>query len=140
MQSLPAPANTGEYTLTIYMTNLAAAALGLLLLWLCWKLDDEQKGRFRNYLVVCLGALLGWALAMFFSPYGPFDKDILDNVGKWTSAFLSGYAVSKVDRFIESSMFDGKTAKIDAWIRFGLFAGALTLALIAVGTNRMYQK
>ncbi len=140
MQNGASAASSGEYTLTIVMTNLFALAFGLLLLWLCWKLDDEQQGRFRNYLIACLGGLLGWALAMFFVPYGPFDKVIFEGVGKWASAFLSGYALSKVDRFIESSMFDGKSAKPDAWIRLGLFAGAVALALITVGTNRIYMQ
>lgn len=135
-----APATSADnYTLTIVLTNVFAFAFGLFLLWLCWKLGSDENGRFKNYLVACLGALLGWALAMFFVPYGPTDKVIFHDVGRWASAFLSGYAVSKVDRFIESSMFDGKIAKTDAWIRLGVFAGAFALALITVGTNRIYM-
>ncbi|CAE6967644.1 hypothetical protein R69608_07029 [Paraburkholderia nemoris] len=130
----------GKNGTTVLFTNLFAVIFALLLLWLCERFGDDRLARFQNYLIVCLGALLGWALGMFFSPYGTEDEPVFAQMGKLASVFISGYAVSKIDRFIEASMFDGKNPKVESWIRVGLFVGALTLSLLTVVSNRLYYR
>ena len=125
---------------TVLFTNVFALLFAALFLWLCAKLARDGHERFQNYLIVSFGALIGWALGMFFAPYGANDQPVFAQMGKLASVFLSGYALSKLDRFIEASMFDGKTPKIAAWVRTGLFAGALVLALLTVVTNRLYYR
>jgi hypothetical protein len=45
---------------------------------------------------------------MLSAPYGNRDKEALAHMSKLASVFFTGYAVSKVDRFVEASMFVGK--------------------------------
>jgi hypothetical protein len=75
---------------------------------------------------------------MFFVPYGTEDRSVFENIGKIVSVFVSGYALSKLDRFLEASLFDDKKPRMEAWARTGLFAATALLALLTVVTNRLY--
>ncbi|HEX7910862.1 MAG TPA: hypothetical protein VF534_22620 [Paraburkholderia sp.] len=43
---------------------------------------------------------------MFFVPYGAADQPIFEDVGKVTSVFVSGYALSRFERFLEATIGD----------------------------------
>ncbi|MEX3969739.1 hypothetical protein [Paraburkholderia caribensis] len=131
-------ATFGKYAATVLFTNSFAALFAAGLLRLCGRLAVDRNTRFHNYLVFCLGALVGWALGMFFVPYGTEDKPIFEDISKLASVFFSGYALSKLDRFLEATMFDEKKPKAESWVRMGLFCATAMLAILVVVTNRLY--
>lgn len=128
----------GKNAATVMFTNIFAALFAAGLLRLCHGLATDRSSRYGNYLLFCLGALVGWALSMFFVPYGSEDRSVFENIGKIVSVFVSGYALSKLDRLLEASLFDDKKPRMEAWVRTGLFAATALLALLTVVTNRLY--
>ncbi|MBB1634998.1 hypothetical protein [Cupriavidus sp. UME77] len=128
----------GPHWGTVAFTNLFAAVFIFWLVRVARHIASSEQARAVNYLLMLLGALLGWGGAMLFSPYGESDKGTFDHIGKLASVFLSGYLVSKIDRFIEATSFVDKAPVTETWIRAGLFTATALLALIFVVTNRMY--
>jgi hypothetical protein len=51
--------------------------------------------------------------------------------------FVSGYVVSKLDRFLEGSLFENGKPTVQ-WVPLGLFAAAFILSTILVFVNRVY--
>lgn len=99
--------------------------------------DKFEQG--TNLLIATTGALAGWALGMAIAPYSTGEQKLFAEIGQTVSAFASGYLVSKLDRFLEATLFDAnKKAVGSAWIRLGLFVGPLVLALLFVFSNRSY--
>ena len=82
--------------------------------------------------------LVGWALGMFFAPYSKKEQDSFSKIAAAISAFVSGYIVSKFDRFLESSLFGEEGPDFLSWLRAGLFFSALALAMLSVFSNRLY--
>lgn len=92
-----------------------------------------------NYFSILLGALCGWALGIFYSPYNPEEEKRFLSIGRTISAFVSGYAVSKFDRLIEASLFiETKVPQNDSWARVGLFAASTVLFALLVFSCRAY--
>jgi hypothetical protein len=94
---------------------------------------------FRNILVVLLGALVGWALALLFTPFGDQDAERLHSLSQAMTAFASGYLVSKVDRFLERSLFDASGQPSDRWLMAGLFGAAMMATLLMTFSTRQYS-
>ena len=65
------------------------------------KLDSRSANR----LVAVLGALCGWIIGIAFAPFSEAEKAQFAAISSVVSAFLSGYVVSKVDRFVEGVLF-----------------------------------
>jgi hypothetical protein len=128
----------GIYWPTVLTTCVAFIAFASLFAWLCMRLGDVGRDRQLNLLIASLGGLFGWALGMFFAPYSTDEGRLFAEIGRTVSAFVSGYAVSKFDRFVESSMFRDKAPVPLAWSRAGLFVGAMLLVLLFVYSNRQY--
>lgn len=136
----------GEYGWTVIFTNGFAMLFLGAIIWLCIAAGHNLSEVIVNTLVSLTGALVGWALGMFYVPYSKVEAERFAAIGKTVSAFVSGYAISKLDRFLELSMFqktvrDGQQIEIpvDAtWLRFGLLLCSLLLAFLVVFSNRAY--
>ncbi|BDC46034.1 hypothetical protein [Paraburkholderia terrae] len=128
----------GRSWCTVLFTNAFAIAFIFVLIWVGKKIGVDFHARLVNYLLIVIGSLVGWAIAMFSAPYGSKDKDALAQLGKLASVFISGYVVSKLDRFVEASTFSNNDPVSENWIRIGLFGAAALLSLITVVTNRVY--
>lgn len=129
----------GPHPYSVITTNISAAVFSGLLIWLCFQLSEERKDKIINLFATMMGALSGWVLGIFFTPYNGNEEALFLTTGQTISAFLSGYVVSKVDRYFESTLFNGDKAPHQlTWIRIGLAGSALLLALIWVFTNRLY--
>jgi len=136
----------GRYPYSVISTNVAAAFLGGTIIWLCIKVSPSVEDQVLNALIAIMGALTGWALGMFFAPYTSDEAARFSSIGQGISVFLSGYVVSKLDRFLEATMF---TTSLDAgttiqtpspiaWARIGLFVCSVLLIMLTVFTNRAY--
>lgn len=129
----------GTYPFLVIFTNLFACAFAVLIGWLCFLVNEEPLQQVFNVLIALLGALLGWALGMFFVPYTAKDAARFSAIGQAISAFVSGYAVSKIDRFFEATMFFDNDLPITmTWVRIGLFTCSILLVMLTVFSNRAY--
>ena len=101
--------------------------------------EGNTSAKSHNRLVALIGALCGWILGMLFTPYSDLETRQFVAVSTVVSVFLSGYVVSKLDRFLERTLFGTDPVKTqESWARAGLFAATLLLACITVFTARLY--
>lgn len=136
----------GDYPWTIIITNFACILFLIGIGLLCFHVSTTTEDRVLNTLTATLGTLIGWALGIFFAPYTKDEESRFSTIGQGISVFVSGYVVSKLDRFFESTMFAkstvaGITTEIPStisWIRLALFTCSALLIMLAVFTNRAY--
>src|SRR5690242_4878181 len=95
-------------------TILVAIAIGPLYLLLCailgWNISPDGAGRPVTLLVELAGMACGAFLGFLASPKAPGEQAAFLTVAKAISAFLSGYALSKIDRLIDT-LLQGNTYK-----------------------------
>jgi hypothetical protein len=128
----------GRHPFSVIFTNLFAFAFASLILWLCIAVTSDQLEWKLNILLATIGALAGWALGMFFAPYDTGEAEKFSSIGQSISVFASGYLVSKVDRFLEATLFINNIPYQLAWVRILLFVSSLMLSMLLVFTNRAY--
>jgi len=120
-------------------TTLSSTVFLVGLLYALWTFAPLIGGNaVTNQLLVILGILLGWAVGMFATPFTRVDREDFAAVRKAIYAFLSGYLVSKVDRFLEKMLFrDGEPSEI-VWKQGALFIGAVLASSLMIFTWRRY--
>lgn len=129
----------GYYPFSVISTNIFAVVFGASIAWLCFKVSpNDCLQQAINVLIAILGALVGWALGMFFAPFSENEAARFTSIGQAISVFVSGYAISKLDRFLEATMFQDKSSITIAWIRFGLLFCSMLLVMLTVFSNRSY--
>lgn len=118
-----------------------AFLVGLALIWYLTSqvagADKDSSAKSLNRLVALIGGLCGWVLGMLFTPYSDSEAKQFAAVSTVVSVFLSGYVVSKLDRFLEKTLF-GDPKSQESWARAGLFAATLLLACVTLFTARLY--
>jgi hypothetical protein len=118
----------------IFLFLLACALLGTAV-WL----PKSFEGVIVNLLVMIIGALAGWVCAIVVTPYSVSEASKFGSVAKAVSAFLSGYVLSKLDRFLEKVLFGaGGIPTAESWQMLGLFVGAFLIGFLAIFTSRAY--
>lgn len=130
----------GDYPWTVISTNLLGLIAFAWLIVLASKLGKGDASVHLHFLLLILGALIGTVLGILASPYSDGDKQQFAELGQAISAFLAGYVVSKLDRFLEASLFKGEQPKESAWIRVTLFCTSLFLWAVVVFIDRWYLK
>jgi uncharacterized membrane protein YeaQ/YmgE (transglycosylase-associated protein family) len=128
----------GKYPFSVISTNIFSILFALVISWLCFQISSEPLEQVFNILLAITGALVGWALGMFFAPYTDAEKARFSSIGQAVSAFVSGYVISKLDRFLEASMFANDVPVTITWVRLGLVFCSMLLVLLTVFSNRAY--
>ena len=101
--------------------------------------DASNSAKSLNRLVALIGGLCGWILGMLFTPYSDLEATQFAAVSTVVSVFLSGYIVSKLDRFLERTLFGSETSQAqESWARAGLFVAAFLLVCVTLFTSRLY--
>lgn len=139
-----------EFSATIAMTNGVAIILWILLFVGAYYLGavepsapGEDPNRLkhwrvgRNLFAALGGTLLGWAVTLAYTPFGAADAESLSTIIQTLSVFVSGYLLSKVDRFLEGTLFQGGKPTL-MWVPLGLFVFGFLLSAIVVFVNRVY--
>jgi len=126
---------------TIVLTGIAFVVL----IGLIWYLTSRVAGApenpqavSANRLIALIGALCGWIIGFAFTPFTPDEHEQFLAISSVVSAFLSGYVVSKLDRYLEGVLFPVGAETRNAWARVGLFVSALLLVATVVFINRQY--
>jgi hypothetical protein len=91
-----------------------------------------------GFLVILVGALLGWAAGMFFSPYTVTERSNFVSISQAVSAFVSGYLLSKLDRFLEHSLFSKEGPDPATWTLIGFFSVAFMVFALGTYSCRRY--
>jgi hypothetical protein len=129
----------GKYGSTALFSTLVLIVLLCSLLAVAHLIAQSDQCRILNYFVILLGALCGWVLGIFCSPYSETEAKNFVSIGQAISAFVSGYVLSKFDRFLEASLFvDTKIPQYHTWVRLGLFAAAAGIFALLIFSNRAY--
>lgn len=128
----------GKYPFSVISTNVFAFAFSGVIAWFCCAVSDEPIQQVFNGLIALTGALVGWALGMFFAPFTEAEAARFSSIGQAASAFVSGYAVSKLDRFLELTMFQNEAPVTITWVRLGLLFCSMMLVMLTVFSNRAY--
>jgi len=135
---MPLLPSLGALPWLVISANLLAAVFLSITLWLAFKLGREDGTPHLNLLFCLMGAILGWATGILASPLDTSDAARFVTLGQAASAFLSGYVVSKLDRFLERTLFTADDVRPFAWRRLGLMTSAFLVLFIAVFLNRTY--
>lgn len=96
----------------------------------------DARGIAANLLTCLVGALSGWVVGIFFSPFDVEDKTRLEYLGKSAATFASGYLLSTVQPIIKSYL--DKPEQI-SWQYIGLFLSSFLLAAVVVFVSRSYS-
>ena len=108
----------GSNPWTIITSNFYVFAFAIFVFWLAYRLGQDTKTYIINWLVCLLGALIGWILGILASPYDTNESQKFLTIGQSISVFLSGYVISKLDRFFEASLYQpDKAINKDSWIK-----------------------
>ncbi|MBE3023058.1 hypothetical protein [Janthinobacterium sp. GW458P] len=128
-----------EYLLTAIITLICGFFATGVLIWTAWTISPNGEVLAKNYLIILIAFLLGWTTGMYLSPYDRKEALKFVTIGQAISAFLSGYVLSKFDRFIENFLFGKNKLPIyDNWIHLGMFLASFLVACILVFTARAY--
>lgn len=130
--------SSGNNVFSIVVTYIFSTVVIALIAYLCIAIARQPSEIYENALIALFGGLVGWLLGMFFAPYDAGDKDRLATAGQAFSAFVSGYIVSKADRFLEASLFASTAPLPGAWARLGLFVCSLLVIMLLVFSSRSY--
>lgn len=126
-------------------TVLLTGIVFLIMTALIWSLTsrvagalDDPQAISANRLVALIGALCGWIIGIAFAPFSSAEHTQFIAISSVISAFLSGYVVSKLDRYLEGVLFPVGVETRNSWARVGLFTVTLLLAATTVFINRLY--
>lgn len=129
----------GDRYVNIIFTNLFGLLILVFIYVACINLGGTDISNQIGFaLTSIIGLLLGWAVAIYFCPFDTEEHSRLVTFGQAASAFVSGYLVSKLDRFIESTLFPVATETVNSWFGVALFLVAFLNALTVVYSNRAY--
>jgi hypothetical protein len=129
----------GRYRVAVISAKLMSFAFFGAIVWASWQLGNNNPRAFTLNILVCLlGAALGWGAGILATPIAEDDTTHFAKLAQIISAFLSGYLVSKLDRFLERALYSGEQLIPSAWERTGLFVVSFLVMLIVVFINRWY--
>lgn len=129
-------------SLSIVLTNASALVVIPILVFVSIHLRPEdtdwRRGAAINFIAMATGAILGWALAVFWVPFDEVDRRLYSEIGATVTLILSGYAFAKFDRLLTYMVGDEKSGpnpKFVTPLLLGL--AALSYAAVVVITNRV---
>ncbi len=124
---------------TVITSSIASLLVIIAIIWLCKRLGNNDTTAIAYNLLICiLGGLIGWILGALATPFDAIEGEKFILLGETAGVFLSGYVVSKLDRFLELSLFSGNGKDSESWGRIALFVSSCLVVAIFVFTVRDY--
>ncbi len=122
----------------IVWANISGHIILGVIIWIGCQIGPSP---YHNLLVFLMGYIIGWILGTLASPYNKAESAQFLSLSQAISAFISGYVISKLDRFLELSLFTkGGEVQPHAWSQAGLFAASLLVTALVVFINRTYYQ
>ena len=118
--------------------NIGGFLTFVFIILIAYKIGKENGDLWQIYLIAGLGALVGWATGILASPLDTEEGARFAKFGQLITAFASGYVISKLDRFLEQSLFADKKPVTKNWIYVAFFSAAFLSTLITSYVNRSY--
>ena len=142
----PAPQNPAadpkadkDYFNTFLITAQCGTAAIVALFYISDAVTANTISRSANNLIIIFGLVLGWGTGMYLSPYSEEEASKFVTAGQAISVFISGYALAKVDRLVESSLFtQSNAANYENWVKVGMFVTAFLIMSVMVFAAREY--
>ncbi|MGV3661993.1 MAG: hypothetical protein ACO1TE_17545 [Prosthecobacter sp.] len=128
----------GDNPWTVVSSNLFALIFAVAIITIAYRLGRKDGSYLINWMLCVLGALIGWAIGILAAPFNESESQRFLALGQAVSVFLSGYVISKLDRFLEGTLYSDGAPQGSAWMRLCLFVVSLLLAVIIVFINRLY--
>ncbi len=137
-----------KHKLLIFYTNFFGLIFLLLLVILCltyscndfiylnFSYFNSCSSRSENLIIVVFGLLIGWLMAMLFSPYSQKDGTVFSAIVKGVSIFFSGYLLNELSKHPEYLTFFLKRHNL---ILVSLFLSSILLSWLVVFSNRVYM-
>lgn len=122
----------------IVFVNIQALLFSAVIVWVAYSINPQLFH--INILICLLGALIGWIAGILISPYTSTESTRFITLSQAISAFVSGFLISKLDRFLEATLYIKEDGSIQntSWERVGLFAASFLLLTTIVYINRTY--
>ena len=84
----------------IITSSVVVLVLYCVLIWLTTKVKKAPEDVPINITLLILGAVLGWVLGIFLTPYDPEQKSDFNQYASYVALVVSGYLVGKFDAAI----------------------------------------
>jgi thiol:disulfide interchange protein len=122
----------------IVYANIQGHAILAVIIWIATQIGGSF---YLNLLICLLGLIIGWMLGTLASPYTKTESVQFLSLSQAISAFISGYLISKLDRFLEVALFtkEGEIQNL-AWSQAGLFTATLLVTTLVTFINRTYYQ
>lgn len=120
------------------LTAITALAVTGFILWLGCQQGSGREDYSFTYLAGLVGALTGWVTGIFLSPYSQGEARQFSDYGKALSAFISGYLLSKCDRFLDNVDVNAPLGPKLLQYRILYFFACFFLAMIIAFLLRKY--
>jgi hypothetical protein len=123
----------------IWSSLLSAGALTLMIVGISFFVGTRSD-RALNLTVIVVGFCVGWLLGIMMSPYSASEKTRFAQYASAFGAFVSGYLVSKADKFLEAILDPQFVLDSVHGFRVLAFVAALVLAAIITFVFREYAQ
>jgi len=127
-----------ELNYKIKMTLISSLFLVIPLTILAYQMSPEKNDYLVSYLICITAIILGWVFAFITSPYDNSDKKNFKEFSKLVGTFLTGYFLSKFDKFLDSIATVHAELTILIGVRILLFISFFFLTWIVVYVFRQY--
>jgi hypothetical protein len=122
-------------------TSLASGAILLTALVVsAWLLGSSSQERALNITFIAVGIALGWMLGILASPYDKKEQLHFSELTKAMSVFVSGYALAKVGRLLDTLVSPDVLLQPIAGFRALSVLGATVTAAVVTFVFRQYWR
>ena len=122
----------------LWGSTLTAALLAAMLIVLALLIGESPSSRYINIALLVLGACSGWLVGTVVSPYDPKEEREFSTYTKAFTAFVSGYAVAKIDKTVEAIFAPAFLLQPLSGFRVIGFVSAFIIAMLITFFFRRY--
>ena len=124
----------------IFGGSTSATVLGGLLVFLAFQITSDPLDSYVTLAILILASCIGWLMGILLSPYDSREKSEFSEYSKAFAAFVSGYAVSKIDKVIESILTPAFVLQPVSGFRVIGFLSMFILGLLVTFIYRKYAR
>src|SRR5882724_2471310 len=106
----------GQHPALVISAMLGGIGCAGAIIWIACHLGQKDDSVAVNILLCILGGLTGWIAGILVTPLNSLETAHFLSLGQAISAFVSGYLVSKLDRFFEKTLYAADEPNPKAWM------------------------